>query len=257
MGLPPNPFDLTGRVAFITGASSGLGAHAARVLARHGAVVAIAARRVEKLDALAAEIEREGGRAHRVALDVTDEASAAAAIAGTAKHLGPIRILINNAGVTKSIWFTAMTQADWRDVLSVNLDGVFRVGQAAARHMQEHRQGGSIVNIASALGIASDKKVSAYMASKAAVIHLTRAMALELARDNIRVNALAPGYFLSELTESFLTSAEGKKALEKYPMRRAADLRELDGPLLLLASDAGSYVTGSVLVADGGSHLSM
>lgn len=255
--IPPDPFDLTGRAALVTGASSGLGAHFARVLARHGAKVAIAARRGDRLSVLAAEIAAGGGHAVAVEIDVADPGSVAAGVSAASEALGPLTILVNNAGNTRSIWFTAMSEEDWRGVLSVNLDGVFRVGQAVARHMQAHRQGGSIVNISSVLGLGVDKKVSAYAVSKAGVIQLTKAMALELARDNIRVNALAPGYFPSELTGDYLSSQEGRRVLERYPMRRAGELSEFDGPLLLLASDAGSYITGSTLVVDGGAQLTL
>ena len=168
--------------------------------------------------------------------------------------LGPVTILVNNAGVPSGSFFTKTSEEEWRSVLAVNLDGVFRVGQEAARRMVAHGAGGSIINIASILGFGVSKTLSAYAASKAAVVSLTKSMALELARDKIRVNALAPGYFSTEINDTFLVSETGKRMLSGVPMRRAGSLVELDGPLLLLASDAGSFMTGSVITVDGG-HL--
>lgn len=248
--------DLTGRKALVTGASSGLGQHFARTLARAGAEVALAARRVDRLEALAGEIERQGGRAVAVALDVTKPASVKNAFDTAEARLGPIDILVNNAGVPGDIFFLKLTEDDWRGVMDVNLDGVFRVGQEAARRMSKRGQGGSIVNIASILGFSVNKTLSAYAATKAAVVSLTKSMALELARDRIRVNALAPGYFATEINGEFLAGPAGQQLLSRVPMRRAGALDELDGPLLLLASDAGSFMTGSTIVVDGGHLLS-
>jgi NAD(P)-dependent dehydrogenase (short-subunit alcohol dehydrogenase family) len=250
-------FSLAGKTALVTGASSGLGRHFAQVLAAAGAKVAIGARRIDRLETLAAEIEAKGGKAAAVALDVTDAATIARAFDAAEAALGPVTILVNNAGVPSGAFFLKTTEAEWRAVMDVNLDGVFRVGQEAARRMASRRSGGSIVNIASMLGIGVLKVVSAYSASKAAVISLTKSMALELARDNIRVNALAPGYFATELNEDYLGSDAGKRMLSRIPMGRAGALAELDGPLLLLASDAGAFMTGSVIAVDGGHLLVM
>ena len=248
-----NPFSLKGRSALVTGASSGLGRHFAQVLSRAGADVVLAARRLDRLQTLAAEIEREGGRALAVELDVTEPASVKRAF-DAAAALGPVTILINNAGVPSGSFFTKTSEEEWRSVLAVNLDGVFRVGQEAARRMVANGAGGSIINIASILGFGVSKTLSAYAASKSAVVSLTKSMALELARDKIRVNALAPGYFSTDINEAFLASETGKRLLSGVPMKRAGELQELDGPLLLLASDAGSFMTGSVITVDGG-HL--
>jgi NAD(P)-dependent dehydrogenase (short-subunit alcohol dehydrogenase family) len=250
-------FDLTGRTALVTGASSGLGRHFAGVLAAAGARVVLAARRVERLDAVAADIRSKGGTAAAVACDVTDTGSVAAAFAAAEAAFGPVGIVINNAGVPSGGYFTKTTDAEWASVLDVNLTGVFRVGREGALRMQAAKTGGSIINIASILGFGVLKSLSAYAASKAAVVQLTKAMALELARDRIRVNAIAPGYFPTEINDGFLDSEPGQKLMAKVPMARHGALAELDGPLLLLASDAGSYMTGSVLTVDGGSLLSM
>ena len=174
-----------------------------------------------------------------MAIDVTDRASVAKAFAGAEAALGPITILVNNAGVPSGAFFTKTSEEEWRAVMSVNLDGVFRVGQEAARRMAANRTGGSIINIASLLGFGVIKGLSTYSATKAAVISLTKSMALELARDSIRVNALAPGYFATEFNEAYLASDAGKRMLARVPMGRAGAVDELDGPLLLLASDAG------------------
>lgn len=247
-------FSLAGKTALVTGASSGLGEHFARVLARHGADVVIAARRVDRLVALEAQIKAAGGKAAAVPLDVTQAASVAAAFDAAEAAFGPPTIVINNAGISAPAWFARMSETQWRDTMDVNLDGVFRVAQQSAQRMIKHGQGGSIVNIASIVGLGAIKTLSAYAASKAAVIALTRTMALELARDGIRVNALAPGYISTELNDSFWQTDGGKRMIAHIPMRRLGQLQELDGPLLLLASQAGSFMTGSVLTVDGG-HL--
>jgi len=250
-------FSLKGRTALVTGASSGLGQHFARVLAGAGARVAVAARRLDRLEALVEDILAKGGEAAAVPLDVTKPESVVQAFDAAESAFGPVMVLVNNAGVPSNTFFTKLTDQDWRQVLDVNLDGVFRVGQEAARRMIAAGRGGSIVNVASVLGLGVLKAVAPYAASKAAVIQLTKAMALELSRDRIRVNALAPGYVVTELNDAFLASDSGQKLLSRVPFGRAAALSELDGPLLLLASDAGSFMTGSVLVVDGGSLLAM
>lgn len=247
---------LTGRTALVTGASSGLGAHFARTLSQAGARVALAARRVDRLEALAAEIGNAGGEAHAVALDVTNTAGVRKAFDELEAVLGPATIVVNNAGIPSSSRFIEMPDDEWSSVLDVNLDGVFRVGREAAQRMKA-AGGGSIVNISSVLGMMVLNRLSAYAVTKAAVIQLTKAMALELVRDGIRVNALAPGYIYTEMNDGFLNSDAGQKLLSKVPMARAGQPHELDGPLLLLASDLGSYMTGSVIAVDGGSLLAL
>lgn len=247
-------FSLIGKTALVTGASSGLGWHFAQVLAGAGAKVAIAARRTDRLEALASEIASAGGTAYPVALDVTNGASISAAFDAAEAALGPVSILINNAGLSTQSGFLKVTAQEWRDTMSVNLDGVFAVGQAAAARMAKAGNGGAIINIASIMGYANAKTLSPYCASKAAVVSLTKSMALELARDRIRVNAIAPGYFSTEINAGFTETEGGKKMVARIPMRRFGDLPDLDGPLLLLASDAGGFMTGSIITVDGG-HL--
>jgi NAD(P)-dependent dehydrogenase (short-subunit alcohol dehydrogenase family) len=247
---------LTGRTALVTGASSGLGAHFAKTLSQAGARVALAARRTDRLEALASQIRDTGGEAHAVALDVTSTDSVARAFDEVASTIGTPTIVVNNAGIPSYSRFVDMPDDEWRSVLDVNLDGVFRVGREAARHMKE-AGGGSIINISSVLGMMVLNRLSAYAVTKAAVIQLTKAMALELVRDGVRVNALAPGYIYTEMNDDFLSSETGQKLLSKVPMARAGQPHELDGPLLLLASDLGSYMTGSVIAVDGGSLLAL
>lgn len=247
-------FSLAGQTALVTGASSGLGQHFAGVLAKAGAQVALAARRTDRLETLARAIEVSGGKAAAIPLDVRDPASVKACFDAAEKALGPVTVLINNAGVTDPAFIVRMTEQQWRGVMDVNLDGVFRVGQEGARRMVAGGKGGSIVNISSIVGLGAIKTLGAYAASKAAVIALTRTMALELARDKIRVNALAPGYIATELNDSFWETDAGKRMIAHVPFRRLGQVGELDGPLLLLASGAGSFMTGSVLTVDGG-HL--
>jgi NAD(P)-dependent dehydrogenase (short-subunit alcohol dehydrogenase family) len=255
--MPGNRFSLDGKTALVTGASSGLGRHFARVLADAGAKVAVAARRLDRLHQLATEIRAAGGTAAPVEMDVTDRASIVGAFDAAEAELGPITVLVNNAGVPAGSYFLKMSDDEWRSVMDVNLDGVFRVGQEAARRMSAGKAGGSIINIASISAFAVLKAIAPYSASKAAVVSLTKSMALELARDKIRVNALAPGYFSTELNDAFLASDAGQRLLSRVPLGRAGRQDELDGALLLLASDAGSFITGSVITVDGGHLLAM
>lgn len=255
--MPDHLFSLAGKTALVTGASSGLGQHFARVLASAGAVVVVAARRLDRLRRLEEDICANGGKAWSVVLDVTDRASVARAFDTAEAAVGTIAILINNAGVPSGSFFQKTSEQEWRDVMGVNLDGVFRVGQEGARRMAEKRVAGSIINIASILSFGAIKSLSTYAASKAAVVSLTKSMALELARDRIRVNAIAPGYFSTDLNDSFLVSEAGRRLLSRVPMGRAGHIEELDGPLLLLASDAGAFMTGSVITVDGGHLLAM
>ena len=246
--------DLTGRAVLITGASSGLGRHFAGVLARAGAKVALAARRVDSLERVREDIARDGGEAVAVPMDVTDAASVQAAVADAADGLGGLDILINNAGINVSKPVLDLDEGEWDRVVDTNLKGCFLVAQAAARTMKEHGRGGSIVNVASILGLRVAGQIAPYVASKAGLVQLTKAMALELARHRIRVNALCPGYMETDLNRDFFASDAGQALIKRIPQRRLGQMEELDGPLLLLCSDASSYMTGSVIAVDGG-HL--
>lgn len=243
-------FDVRGKVAVVTGASSGLGESFSRCLAARGAVVVAAARRLERLEALV----REGGAAHAVALDVTDPASVEAAMRRAEELAGPIDILVNNAGVADTKASLEVTESDWRRVLDTNLDGAWRMAQAAAKSMVAAKRGGSIVNIASILGLRQATHLLAYAAAKAALVQVTKSLALEWARHGIRVNAIAPGYVVTEMNRDYFASEPGQAVLKRIPQRRVGDPRDLEGALLLLASGAGAYITGSVVVVDGG-HL--
>lgn len=251
-----SPFFLEGRVALVTGASSGLGRHFALTMARAGAKVAVAARRLDKLDELVEEIEGFDGRALAVSLDVTDPASVIAAVQTAETELGAIAILVNNAGVGGAKPALETEPEDWDRIIDTNLRGAWLMAQETARHMTRLGHGGSIINIASMLGLVVRSQVPAYCASKAALIHLTRALALELAPQDIRVNAIAPGYFETDLSRPFLTTEAGAKLVERIPQKRVGEYSELDGILMLLASDASRYMTGTVTTVDGGYSIS-
>lgn len=246
---------LDGRRALVTGASGGLGLHFAGVLAAAGATVVLAARRAGRLEAEVARLREGGAAAHAVAMNVTDAASVHTAFdAAEAAAGGAIDIVINNAGIPGASRVLEMEEAEWDQVLDTNLKGAWLAGREAARRLAQAQRGGSIINVASILGLRVAGGVSAYCASKAGLIQLTKAMALELARHRIRVNALAPGYIETDLNRDFFASEAGLKLVQRIPQRRLGQARDLDGPLLLLASDAGSYMTGVVLEVDGG-HL--
>jgi 3-oxoacyl-[acyl-carrier protein] reductase len=246
-----DPFDLTGRVALVTGASQGLGRRFAQVLAGHGAAVGLAARQVEKLEDLREAIAAAGGRAACVALDVTDTAAIERALDQVENALGPVEILVNNAGVAVSKGVLEQTEADWDRVVGTNLKGAFFTAQAIAKRMVG-RGGGAIVNIASVLALDVVGHLAPYAAAKGGLWQLTRSMALELARHGVRVNALAPGYIETEINRDFLATEAGERMKKRIPQRRFGTPEDLDGALLLLASDASRYMTGSIIVIDGG-----
>jgi 3-oxoacyl-[acyl-carrier protein] reductase len=250
-------FDLQGKVAMVTGASSGLGLRFAQCLAENGAAVALVARRADRLKALAAQIEKAGGKAIPIEADVRDRAAMAQAFDAAEALLGPVTILVNNAGVAHSGRAVEMPEDEWRRVLSVNLDAVFFCAQEAARRMLAAGKAGAIVNIASVLGLGVGKGAVAYATAKAGVIQLTKAMALELAFKGIRVNAIAPGWFVTDLNREYLAGEAGVKLKREIPIGRFGEEGDLDGPLLLLASDAGRFVTGATIVADGGQIVAL
>ena len=245
-------FGLTGKRALVTGASSGLGAHFAALLARHGAHVIAAARRTDALETLAEAIRAEGGHCEPCRLDVTDSAS----IKDLGDHIVELDILINNAGVVRPGTALSMDEGDWDLTLDTNLKGLFLMAQAAARAMVEAGKGGTIVNIASILGLRQGGSVTPYAVSKAGAVQMTKQLALEWARHGIRVNALAPGYLATELNGDYWVTEPGQAMIRRIPQRRLGQLEDLDAPMLLLASDAAPYMTGSVLTVDGGHMLS-
>jgi NAD(P)-dependent dehydrogenase (short-subunit alcohol dehydrogenase family) len=248
-----NPtFRLDGKTALVTGASSGIGRHFAATLAEAGATVIATARRLDRIVALVADLHARGLRAHAVALDVTDPASVQACIEQTLSLAGPIDVLVNNAGIADVRPAIDTSEADWRRVLDTNLDGAWRMAQACAKTMLAAKRGGVIVNIASILGLRVSVNLLAYEAAKAALIQVTKALALEWARYGIRVNAICPGYIHSEINAGLFDTEAGQAMVKRVPQRRIGDPKELDGALLLLATDAGSYMTGSIVVVDGG-----
>lgn len=247
--------DLSGRVALVTGASGGLGSHFARTLAANGAAVALAGRRMDRLRALAQEISAARGRALAVEMDVAREDAVRSAFDAVEAGLGTVDILVNNSGIAGSGgWLLKVDGEEFERVVDVNLHGAFRVGREAARRLVTAKRPGTIVNVASIIAFGTAPGVAAYGASKAALVHLTKSMALEWARFGIRVNAVAPGYIPTELNRDFLGSEAGQRIRERIPMGRFGEPADLDGALLLLASDSSRYMTGTVVTVDGG-HL--
>jgi 3-oxoacyl-[acyl-carrier protein] reductase len=245
-------FDVSRETILITGASQGLGRQFARVLSAHGAAVALAARQVDKLNSLEAEIKAAGGRAASVRMDVTDLTSIAQAIDAAEAALGPVTVLINNAGVAVEKLAIEQTEADWDAVIGANLKGAYFAATEIARRMAERKQGGNIVNIASVLGFGVMKFLSPYAISKAGIVQATKALALEWAGQGIRVNALAPGYIDTDMNHEVWATPAGEKLAKRIPQRRIGTEADLDGAILLLASGASRYMTGSTITVDGG-----
>ena len=246
---------LDGKAALVTGAFGGLGRHFAQALADSGAAVALAGRRIDDGKAIAATMTAAGFRACAMSMDVESRDSVDAAIDEATAAIGPIDILVNNAGVALTKPFLDLSEQDWSRILAVNLDGAFRVAQAVARRMKDAKRGGSIVNIASLLGLRVAAQLAPYATSKAALIQLTKAMALELARYSIRVNAIAPGYVETAINRDFFATEAGQALVKRIPQRRLGRVDDLAAPLVLLASDSSSYMTGAVLVVDGGHSI--
>jgi NAD(P)-dependent dehydrogenase (short-subunit alcohol dehydrogenase family) len=247
---PSARFRLDGRTALITGASSGIGAELARGLAAAGAHVVLGARRLERVQALAAAIAEQGGRALPVVLDVTDRNSIRAAFDTAEAQAGPVRVLVNNAGIAEPSSFLKTTDESLRRVMETNFFGAWNVAQEAAQRLAAAGHGGSIINVASVLGLGAAPGYASYAASKAALVHLTRNLALEFSARGIRVNAIAPGWFETEMNAEYFASEAGKAYASRIPGGRLGRLEELVGPVLLLASDAGAYVSGAILPVD-------
>jgi 3-oxoacyl-[acyl-carrier protein] reductase len=250
-------FDLHGRVALVTGASSGLGVRFAECLAENGAAVVLVARRAERLADLQRRIEKAGGKALAVEADVCDRAAMQSAFDAAESKFGTVTILVNNAGVAHAGRAVDMPENEWRRVLATDLDAVFYWAQEAARRMLASGATGAIVNIASVLGFGVDKGVVAYATAKAGVVQMTKALALELSFKGIRVNAIAPGWIVTEMNRGYLATERGSLLKRDIPVGRFGEPRDLDGPLLLLVSDAGRFVSGATIVADGGQMVAL
>lgn len=249
-------FDLSGQTALITGGGTGLGRQFANVLADAGAAVVLCARRVDKLEETAGEINASGGSAMCVPMDITDEDQIAKGF-DAAEDFSNVSILVNNAGTVAEPTLLELEQADWDRVLDTNLKGAWLVAREAARRMIESGTPGSVINIASILGSAVQKGTGPYAASKAALIHMTRVMALEWARYQIRVNAIAPGYFATDMAADFLETDIAQRMIKRIPQRRLGKLEDLSGAVLLLASEASAYMTGTTITIDGGHSMAV
>ena len=248
----PGAGRLDGKIALITGASSGFGRQFAQALAGAGAAVAVTARRADRIDALAAEINDGGGRAMAVAMDVTDLGSIDAAVGAAEDRFGPISVLVNNAGVSAQKPIVEMTEEDYDFVMDTNAKGAYFVAQRVARRMIEKGEGGRIINVASAGALKVLNQLSVYCMSKAAMAHMTRTMALEWARYDINVNAICPGYIETEMNAHVWKSEPGQRLIQTFPRRRLGDITDLDGIVLLLASDDSRFINGTVIPVDDG-----
>ena len=249
-------FRLDGKVVLITGASSGFGQQFAPALARQGARVVAAARRRNPLLALEEKIESEGGKCLAVAMDVTDRESVREAFDQAEAAFGCVDVIVNNAGIGLNNPFLEITEEEWDKVLDTNLKGAFNVAQEGAKRMNIQGKPGSIINIASVLGLRVASHLTHYCASKAGLIQMTKAMALELARINIRVNVICPGYILTDINRDYFETAAGQSMIKRVPQRKLGEIEDLLGPLMLLASDASKYMTGAVISVDGGHAVS-
>lgn len=252
--------DLSGRVALVTGASSGLGAQFARTLSKAGAGVVLAGRRIDRLKELRTEIEAEGGSVHVVQMDVTDRASIAAAVAHAETEFGTIDILVNNSGVSATSRIQDVTEQDYDFVMDTNVRGAFFVAQEVGKRMLARSKGaapgsftgGRIINIASMAGLKVLPQISVYCMSKAAVVHMTKAFAVEWGKFGINVNAICPGYIDTEINHAHWQTESGQKLIQMLPRKRVGQPHDLDAVLMLLASDQSGFINGAVIAADDG-----
>lgn len=247
-------FSLQNRIALVTGASSGIGYCVAKGLAQAGAKVVVAARRKEKLEQLVKDIQADGGEALAVSMDVTEKSTISAAYEQAEAKFGTIDVIVNNAGVADAKNFLKIDDESLDFVMNTNFGGVWHVAQEGAKRLVAAKKPGSIINIASVLGITAKSGQTSYCASKGAVVQLSRSMALDLMKHDIRVNAIAPGWFKTEINTDYFNSPAGEEYINRMPARRLGDLQELVGPIILLASDAGSFINGTVLPVDGAIH---
>lgn len=254
---PKNILDMSGRVALVTGAGTGLGARFCMALAEHGASVVAVARRAEKVEGVAEAIRRDGGQAIAVSGDVTDTASIAAAFDAAEKAFGTVDAVVANAGIAVPGRAAEISDEDWRKTMATNLDGVFFTAREAAQRLLKAGKHGAIVNIASILGYGVGKGNASYAVSKAAVIQMTQALALEWAFKGIRVNAIAPGYVVTDINRDYLTSGKGAEMTKEIPVGRFGREQDLDGALLLLLSEAGAFMTGTTVTVDGGQRIGL
>lgn len=247
-----NSFDISGKTALVTGASSGLGRHFAILLGRNGARVLLAARREERLRQVMEEIRAQGGEAAMAIMDVTNSDSVRQALETAEAQFDTPVIVVNNSGIAGVGKALELDEQTWNEVIATNLTGAWTVAQQAAERMVNANLGGTIINIASIAGFRVASGMAAYAASKAGLVQLTRSLALEWARYGVRVNAIAPGYILTPLNREFFQTSAGQDMVKRIPQRRLGQVEDLDGALLLLASDASGYMTGSTIVVDGG-----
>ncbi|MGQ3356020.1 MAG: SDR family NAD(P)-dependent oxidoreductase [Phreatobacter sp.] len=254
---PRDILDMSGRVALVTGAGTGLGARFCMALAEHGAAVVAVARRADKVEGVAEAIRKAGGRAIAVSGDVTDTASIAGAFDAAEKAFGTVDAVVANAGIAVPGRASDISDEDWRRTMATNLDGVFFTAREAAQRLLKAGKHGAIVNIASILGYGVGKGNASYAVSKAAVIQMTQALALEWAFKGIRVNAIAPGYVVTDINRDYLTSGKGAEMTKEIPVGRFGREEDLDGALLLLLSDAGAFMTGTTVTVDGGQRIGL